>query len=139
MHQALTTSNLENINNYHITPGDQNHISKKGAPHICYHYIIERDGNIYQCNPLSALVWHCKGNNTSGVGVVVMGDFDGPSYEGKDGSPSQEQVDSLDYLIEDHILTKLPNLNLYSHADFGKENCPGNTLYKYIQEKNNNA
>lgn len=139
VHQSLTTGSLEGINNYHITPGNQNHISPKGAPHICYHYAIDRDGEIHHCNPLSSLVWHCKGQNTSGVGVVILGDFDGPTYQGKDKDPTDAQMEALEYLLDNHLVTKFPEADLTGHADFGKENCPGNTIYSYIQEKKNNA
>jgi len=45
---------VEQVNNYHITPGKQNHLSSKGAPHFAYHYGIDLDGTVYKVNPLSA-------------------------------------------------------------------------------------
>ena len=38
VHQELADGTLESVNNYHITPAADNHISKNGAPHICYHF-----------------------------------------------------------------------------------------------------
>jgi len=37
---------IEQIAHYHITPGENNHISKKGAPGLCYHYAIRKNGSI---------------------------------------------------------------------------------------------
>ena len=139
VHQSLTTGSLENINKYHTTPGPQNHISSKGAPHICYHYAIDRDANIIKCNPHSSLVWHAKGQNTSGIGVLVCGDFDGPSYNGKDGNPTPEQVDALDYLWTEVLSKELGDVEIYGHYDFGKENCPGSKLEEYVKENKANA
>lgn len=131
IHQSLTTGSLESINKYHITPGKNNHITEKGAPHICYHYAVAPDGIVYHCNTLSNLVWHTKGQNTYGIGVVVLGNFSGPTYKGT-GNPTPEQIDSVKRLID--FLLEREDINIdskaiYGHADFGKENCPGNILY----------
>ena len=138
VHQSLTNGAgiLEGINNYHITPGQNNHISPNGAPHICYHYAIGKDGSVYQCNQLSSLVWHTRGQNTSGIGIVVLGNFDGPSYTGKE-KPTELQIKNTNRLID--FLLKKDNINIepteiYGHKDFGKENCPGTILYNETVE-----
>ncbi len=56
MHQELGMGLVEQVNNYHITPGKQNHLSNKGAPHFAYHYGIDLDGTVYKVNPHSATV-----------------------------------------------------------------------------------
>ena len=140
VHQSLTSyknSTLQGINNYHIKPGKQNHISPNGAPHICYHFGIDGDGNVFQLNNLSHTVWHCKGKNTSAIGVLVLGDFDGPTYEGKDKEPTEAQVKSCGRLIND--LLSRENLSIskqevYGHKDFGKENCPGTVLGNFVDQ-----
>ena len=139
VHQSLTTytkTTLSGINNYHIKPGPQNHISPNGAPHICYHYGIEGDGKVSHLNHLSSTVWHAKGQNTSSIGILVVGDFDGPTYTGKDVNPTEEQSDSLrkllNYLMDYETLSLTPQ-DVYCHNDFGKENCPGNYLTEVVK------
>ena len=131
VHQSLTTGSLTGINSYHIKPGKDNHISPKGAPHICYHYAIDQKGVVHQCNHLSSLVWHTKGQNTSGIGIVVLGNFEGPTYKGTN-SPTDTQIKNTNRLI-DLLLKKtdikIESSEIYGHADFGKENCPGNKVY----------
>lgn len=140
VHQALSTGSVSAINNYHITPGPDNHLSKEGAPHIAYHYAIDRQGQILQCNALTDLVWHTKNQNTKSVGVLVAGDFDYNNNTGKDGEPTKDQMDALEFLLT-HLEIKL-NLtaaDIYGHKDFGKPACPGNTLYNYIQQRKGEA
>ena len=136
VHQSLTTGSLKGINNYHITPGSNNHISNKGAPHICYHYAIDANGNVHQCNNLSSLVWHTKGQNTSGIGIVVLGNFDGPTYKGTN-SPTELQIKNtnrlIDFLLKKHDIN-IESSEIYGHKDFGKENCPGNKIYEDVVE-----
>lgn len=136
VHQSLTSGagKLEGINNYHITPGSQNHISSKGAPHICYHYAVAKDGKVYQCNQHSSLVWHTKGQNTSGIGIVLLGNYDGPSYKGTE-KPTEMQMENTKRLIDFLLKSKDINIEsteIYGHADFGKENCPGTIVYDSV-------
>lgn len=56
VHQSLTSyenSTIENINRYHITPGPENHLSPNAAPHIAYHFGLDKEGNVFQLNNLS--------------------------------------------------------------------------------------
>lgn len=134
VHQSLTSGTLEGINNYHITPGKGNHISSKGAPHICYHYAIKPDGTVYLCNQHSSLVWHTKGQNTAGLGIVLLGNFSGPTYNGTD-KPTDAQIQNTKRLID--FLLKSEDINIepteiYGHSDFGKENCPGTIAYDSV-------
>lgn len=136
VHQSLTEGTLEGINRYHITPGPQNHISPKGAPHICYHFAVTKAGKVYQCNHLSSLVWHTKGQNTSGIGIVLLGNFNGPSYKGTQEPTDIQLVNTnklIDFLLKRDDI-KINSKEVYGHKDFGKENCPGTEAYKQIVE-----
>lgn len=143
VHQSLTPrtkSNFENINNYHITPGTKNHISPNGAPHICYHYGIDAEGSIKQFNKLYQSVWHCRGQNSSSASILVLGDFSGPSYEGKDIVPTETQLSSLEKLL-DFLTGDASNIHvdkdkIFGHSNFGKENCPGLAIDKFIKVYN---
>jgi hypothetical protein len=124
------------INNYHIKPGKQNHISPNGAPHICYHYGIDGDGVVNHMNHLSATTWHAKGQNTSSIGILLVGDYDGPSYKGKDTKPSKSQLVSLEKLLNylvDYESLSLEKNDTYGHNAFGKENCPGTVVSNFIK------
>jgi len=144
IHQSLSTGSLEGVNNYHITPGTGNHISPYGAPHICYHFAINKEGEIYKCNPLSSVVWHCRKQNTFSIGVLILGHFSGPSHIGKE-DPSERQLESLKDLL-DGIIDKnnaiagnktseifLSKNDIFGHNSFGKENCPGNLVSEFIE------
>jgi N-acetyl-anhydromuramyl-L-alanine amidase AmpD len=142
IHQSASTGSLKNVNAYHITPSPNNHISHAGAPHICYHYVIDRNGIVYNVNSLTSVVWHCKGQNSNSIGILVLGNFSGPSYNGSQ-EPTAEQVNSLKKLIlaytnnenEEHTKGLVINKSkVFGHKDFGKENCPGNVLYSFLQD-----
>jgi|TARA_Y100000034_G_C6737103_1_gene326880 N-acetyl-anhydromuramyl-L-alanine amidase AmpD len=136
IHQAASAGTIASINRYHITPGEQNHLSSKGAPHIAYHYTIDRIGNVNQCNTHNHITWHCKRQNTSSISILVSGDFDGGDYSGKDSNPSKEQLNNLNLLL-DKLLDdlELTNQDIYGHSDFGKPACPGYAIINLINER----
>jgi len=142
VHQAASTGTIEAINKYHITPThdrdhdgtiaawERNHISPDGCPHICYHFVIGKSGRLYQANKVSDLVWHTKGKNSTAIGVLVLGDFAGPSYKGKE-VPTPPQLRSLKRLLD--LLTNrysISKLNVKGHceAQDQKPDCPGNII-----------
>ena len=58
IHQELGEGDIEAVNRYHIRP---NHISSRGCPHFCYHYGIEKYGEIIQANEMGQITWHTTG------------------------------------------------------------------------------
>ena len=136
VHQELSDGAVESVNRYHITPGPENHVSSQGAPHICYHLVISggfghhADGDIMLTNNLVDIVWHTKGQNDSGIGIMLEGNLRGPDHEtGHD--PSVRQIDSLIWLIE--FLRQFKNYDVKGHCDYGKPACPGYTAMEAIK------
>lgn len=140
LHQSLghadTSGNRDvfGINRYHISPG--NHISAAGCPHICYHAVVDDDGAIYLCNDFTEVVWHCAGQNSRSIGIMLVGDFAGPGHEGGEPTVAQEQAFMS---LAEHLMATLglPPSAFFGHADFGKPTCPGNMAYGWVQRLRN--
>lgn len=135
LHQELGDSSIEDVNNYHIKP---NHISSKGCPHFCYHYGISKKGEVIQANELSHVVWHTKGQNTAGIGIMFVGNFKGPGHELASEGPTDEQMvaaeDLVKFLLETFKLTKQ---DVFGHYHFGKPACPGFFIQNWIENYRN--
>jgi N-acetyl-anhydromuramyl-L-alanine amidase AmpD len=149
IHQSASMATLENINRYHIGP---NHISDKGCPSFCYHFFVDTDGTIYQCNnetditwsngkvrsnrrPSHAenLTWH-KGMNTEAINICVRGDFAGEGYKGSN-APTKEQLVSIErlrLLIMQRYGIK-PS-NVIGHCHITPRACPGFTIMDFIEQ-----
>lgn len=136
IHQELGESSVENVNAYHTSISTQNHITPKGCPHICYHYAIRKNGEILQTNELSDITWHCKGQNTSSVGIMLVGNFAGPGYDMGSSVPTPEQIQSTEQLV-DFLLKSLhlSNASLFGHYQFGKPACPGYVMQEWVEQK----
>jgi hypothetical protein len=89
VHHAAGPANqtFEIIKSYHVV--------NRGFDTIGYHFLITKDGKIYQGRPDSMHGAHTKeqGMNNKSLGICLTGDFD--KY-----LPSQEQTDSLTGLIK---------------------------------------
>lgn len=139
VHQELGNGSIEQVNDYHISPG--NHISENGCPHFSYHYGVRKsgsDGEIIQVNALNNIVWHTKGQNTASVGIMLEGFFKGPGQDLGDDGPTKSQLDSLQFLVG--YLTKtlgLSNQDVYGHYHFGKPACPGTRAAEWIEHFRN--
>lgn len=122
-----------------ISSWERNHISSKGAPGICYHYTIDYNGLIYKCHSKWNVVWHSgvKSVNETSLGICVLGDFNGPSYIGKE-EVRGKQLQSLKFLIDSLVDTGIytvRNEDILGHCDVkkSKSNCPGTEIMEFIE------
>ena len=121
---------------YHITPGPQNHISKKGCPGVTYHDLITEDGTIYHCNNYLDIIWHAGWINTTSIGVGMMhGDVDRIP-------PTPIQFDTLmKYLVVCCLMFNIAPKNVIGHREVAgmyillgngsrkyQKTCPGLTV-----------
>ncbi len=128
IHQAASTGSVENMAKYHSTPGKQNHLTSKGAPGLAYHYAITRDGDIWKCTEDTKLTWHVSKKNTPSLGILVAGNFSGPSHTGLE-EPTEKQIAALNYLLG-ILKSRYLNAEIKGHCELSsyKENCPGTVL-----------
>lgn len=132
VHQAMSEADTISIHNYHIS--DNSHLKQGGAPKICYHYTIEKDGKVYLVNDHEDIVWHCKGQNMVSLGILLLGDFDGQDYTGR-SKPTDEQLKSLRMLLDQLVAElQIAPKDIYGHFDFGKPACPGFEVMKFIHK-----
>ena len=152
VHQAACKGCTTNgIAKYHSTPTsdrnldgrvdawEKNHISDKGAPGICYHYTIERDGTIYKCNSTWDIVWHAGVGtvNATSLGICLLGDFSGPTYKGRE-KPTKSQLSSLDELLDTLLIAdtwQVEKNNILGHCEVkaNKKDCPGTIIMDHIE------
>ena len=147
LHQSLgRDSTAKSINAYHIRPPDKTKRHPKawgrGWPKAAYTFIIERDGEIKQCNELSAHSYHSgKNGNRTGIGICICGHFEGeghvvdqPTPERYFNEPTVAQLESLERLVTDLLrLLKIDIEDITTHREIGgKLACPGFAIEQWI-------
>ena len=105
---------------------------------IGYHYIIAKDGTIYEGRPIGYSGEHVGGNNSYKIGILIIGDYHNGYFFNAldDGEVPTLQISSATKLIK--TLKKIfPLSELGGHQDYAlKEGatCPGDLLYKRLGE-----
>lgn len=115
----------------HMRVLDRYHQKDRGWACIGYHFVISQQGTIYEGRQIKYQGAHVSGNNSSNVGIALMGNFE-------QAKPTKAQVDSLKRLVNRlQRQFKIPKQNLYGHRDFGRTLCPGESLYTIIKQIRN--
>ncbi|XP_048754066.1 peptidoglycan recognition protein-like [Ostrea edulis] len=95
---------------------------------IGYSFMIGEDGNVYEGRGWDEVGAHTYGYNSVGLGISFIGDF-------RERLPNQNAIDAAHALIKCGVdngkLTR--DYKLKGHRDVGNTECPGQTLYDYIQ------
>lgn len=97
-------------------------------PRISYHMAVDDDGDIYFLNDINKLTWHTKGNNSKGISIVMIGNYE--NY-----APSEDMEESVRLLVD--LLCDVEVLNIVSikgHRDVKATLCPGAHAYEAFSD-----
>ena len=108
---------------------EQIHFSSDFAG-IGYHFVIGRDGDLYEGRPLDYVGVHTAGHNTGYIGIALAGDFH-PRVVNlwNPQSPTNQQLTTLRELGD--LLRGHYNIdmnNIFKHSDLNNTDCPGSNL-----------
>ena len=112
-HSATASGTPQAYANYHV---DHN-----GWPGIGYHFVIQKDGSIFQTNDLETVSYHVSNHNTRSIGICLTGDYDTQQ-------PPQVQLDQCGFLIAALRNKLLQALEISGHRDFSTKSCPGSNV-----------
>lgn len=104
------------------------HQDQQGWADIGYHYLVGRDGRIYEGRSTAVQGAHSGGaNNVQNLGVSVIGSF-------CDAPPPPKQLATLGAFLEDRCgAYGVERVSLLGHRDLGPTECPGGALYGWLQ------
>ena len=121
---------------------EEEHLNNPIFDDLGYHYIIGKDGTIYEGRPIGYAGQHIGENNSYKIGINFIGDYnDGDVFSRKlafldDGEVPSKQISAAVKLIKE--LKKIfPLIELGGHQDYAlnkQYGCPGNLLYKRLNE-----
>ena len=83
-----STNTLEKIEKDHYKKYDD----------IAYHYIIDKNGKIFEGIRVYFKGTHISQNNSNKIGILLIGDFEPQIYDFNDDIPSPAQIYSLYFL-----------------------------------------
>ena len=102
------------------------HREDRGWADVGYHFLVDKDGTIYEGRALTVRGAHTAGFNTGSAGICLLGDF---RYE----APAQAQTDAALALMR-WLLTLLDPSHLAGHKQFNPATiCPGPFLVAQLE------
>lgn len=120
---AGTVQRLNWIRNGHI-----GRRSKSGEPwaDIGYHYIIDRNGRVWEGRPIRFQGAHVQDHNENNIGVLVMGNFERQQ-------PSSPQLATVDRFVAQLMRQHRVSLaSVRTHREWNPTECPGRNLQAYM-------
>ena len=108
-HSASDNDDVWSIHNYHVNGNKWNGIG--------YHFVIHRNGDVYEGRPINTIGAHAQGENSDSIGICVCGDL-------HRNNMTHEQESSLKELLV-YIKSKYVELQLMRHSDVNNTKCPG--------------
>ena len=88
----------------------------RGFSDIGYHYVVLLDGTIQKGREDKVTGAHCKGHNSTSIGVCYIGG------KGED-TRTESQSATLIHLIT-FLKRMYPEAEVFSHSDFSSKKCP---------------
>jgi hypothetical protein len=107
---------------------ERHHRNNLGWAAIGYHFLIGKDGTIYEGRPVDVQGAHCGGdNNRNNLGITLIGEFD-------HALPSPAQLSALTaFLAVQRARYGISKRDVVGHRDFKNTVCPGDRLYAWLQ------
>ncbi|GDY14718.1 hypothetical protein LBMAG53_35960 [Planctomycetota bacterium] len=129
VHHTGEHGHMADLNDIAVIRGiERYHHEDRGWAAIGYHYLVGRDGAIYEGRPIKFQGAHVSGSNANNLGVTVIGDF-------SKAAPSARQLASLRAFLEDsRARYRLPLAKIYGHRDLRPTICPGDGLYAWLKQ-----
>ena len=107
------------------------HQETNGWAGIGYHYVIRKDGTIEQGRKPKAVGAHAYQHNKNSIGICVAGNFEV-------AKPQAAQIDSLKlltaWLCQKYKLDPMGKGVIVGHRDLNDTTCPGDNLYKKLDD-----
>lgn len=115
------------------------HMNDRGMADVGYHFLIDREGRVFEGRPLYAQGAHSAGDNNIGnIGICLLGNFVSDPASGADHAvaqaPTVKQMETLDRLtgeIREEYAIKASQV--FGHKHWKSTACPGPHLMAWAQ------
>ena len=107
-HAAASICSVEDIDSWH---------KQRGWAGIGYHFLVRKDGSVYEGRPIDTVGAHVVNYNSNSVGICAEGNFESDVM-------SDIQKSSMKELIE-YVKEKYSNVQIVAHNELASTKCPG--------------
>jgi N-acetylmuramoyl-L-alanine amidase len=102
------------------------HRNEKEWAAIGYHFLVGKDGKVYEGRPAQFQGAHTSTQNENNLGISVIGDF-------MRQPPSGRQLSALKAILDDkRAAYGVSRKRCYGHRDLHASQCPGDALHAWL-------
>lgn len=106
---------------------DRYHREGRNWSSIGYHYIVGRDGSVFEGRPCTIQGAHVAHNNPNNIGISCIGDFNRKL-------PTAPQLGALTSFLEDQRRRYgVAKGRVYGHRELNASVCPGDELMAWVK------
>lgn len=110
------------------------HIIERGWGDVGYHFIVDRDGSVWEGRPLHQQGAHCKGHNAFSIGVCYVGGLEDETASPKDTRTAEQKI-ALNRLVRDLMHRfGLRKQHVHAHYEYAKRACPCFDIQRFKDE-----
>lgn len=95
---------------------------QRGFRCIGYHYVIRLDGTVERGRPECEAGAHCKGHNSSSIGICYIGGMTADGKTAADTRTDAQRVAMTELIME--MKERYPGARVHGHRDFAAKDCP---------------
>ena len=92
---------------------------------IGYHFLIRKDGVVYDGRPVHTIGAHVRGYNSRSIGIALTGNFETQE-------PTSAQLETLRVLLNS-MKRRYPGATIVGHRDLTTTLCPGRNLMAWLK------
>ena len=115
------------------------HMNDRGMADVGYHFLIDRDGRVFEGRPLHAQGAHSSGDHNIGnIGICLLGNFVSDPDSGADHAvaqaPTVKQMEGLERLVGEVCNEyDIKGSQVWGHKHWKSTACPGPHLMAWAQ------
>jgi hypothetical protein len=128
IHHTVTSNNSKSSVPAQLRNIQQYHQNVRGWCDIGYHFLVSKDGQLWEGRPVERVGAHVGRHNTSNVGIAFLGTH-------SDLAPNEVQLAAVAALIADLSARygfDIKGTTILGHRDQKRTNCPGDALFRLI-------
>lgn len=109
------------------------HVEDNGWSDIGYHYVIDRNGKVFEGRPEARSGAHTLGHNENSIGICLIGGFGSSETDRFEDNYTSEQDRALRALIADLKLRRGAG-KISGHNQYAAKACPGFNVHRWVKQ-----
>lgn len=104
------------------------HQNVKGWCDIGYHFLVSRDGRLWQGRPAGQVGAHTGGQNSGNVGIAFIGNY----TKSTANDPQLDNAGALIAGLSEQYNIAIKRVNIKGHREYKPTACPGDALFAQL-------